>query len=133
MEKQVYFTVDSDELISLRDFGYLADDELEDAEAITNALHTVISDLWKMKVETEKPNRQAKIIGYKTNEITETIIVNEDMIVGDSILFINNDGTDFLDSHLYRIKNILGRSGLVEKEKSFINPDSKQQLLEKLK
>ena len=49
MEKQVYFTVDSDELISLRDFGYLADDELEDTEAITNALHTVISDLWKMK------------------------------------------------------------------------------------
>ena len=58
MEKQVYFTVDSDELISLRDFGYLTDDELEDAEAITNALHTVISDLWKMKVEIEKPNRQ---------------------------------------------------------------------------
>ena len=133
MEKQVYFTVDSDELISLRDFGYLADDELEDAEAITNALHTVISDLWKMKVETEKPNRQAIIFGYKANEIMETIIVNEDMRVGDSILFINNDGTDFLDSHLYRIKNILGRSGLVEKEKSFINPDSKQQLLEKLK
>ena len=133
MEKQVYFTVDSDELISLRDFGYLADDELEDAEAITNALHTVISDLWKMKVETEKPNRQAEIFGYKANEIMETIIVNEDMRVGDSILFINNDGTDFLDSHLYRIKNILGRSGLVEKEKSFINPDSKQHLLEKLK
>ena len=133
MEKQVYFTVDSDELISLKDFGYLADDELEDAEAITNALHTVISDLWKMKVETEKPNRQAEIFGYKANEIMETIIVNEDMRVGDSILFINNDGTDFLDSHLYRIKNILGRSGLVEKEKSFINPDSKQQLLEKLK
>ena len=133
MEKQVYFTVDSDELISLRDFGYLADDELEDAEAITNALHTVISDLWKMKVETEKPNRQAEIFGYKANEIMETIIVNEDMRVGDSILFINNDGTDFLDSHLYRIKNILGRSGLVEKEKSFINPDSKQRLLEKLK
>ena len=133
MEKQVYFTVDSDELISLRDFGYLADDELEDTEAITNALHTVISDLWKMKVETEKPNRQAKIFGYKANEIMETIIVNEDMRVGDSILFINNDGTDFLDSHLYRIKNILGRSGLVEKEKSFINPDSKQHLLEKLK
>ena len=133
MEKQVYFTVDSDELISLRDFGYLADDELEDAEAITNALHTVISDLWKMKVETEKPNRQAEIFGYKTNEVMETIIINEDMRVGDSILFINNDGTDFLDAHLYRIKNILGRSGLVEKEKSFINPDSKQHLLEKLK
>ena len=133
MEKQVYFTVDSDELISLRDFGYLADDELEDAEAITNALHTVISDLWKMKVETEKPNRKAEIFGYKANEVMEKIIVNEDMRVGDSILFINNDGTDFLDSHLYRIKNILGRSGLVEKEKSFINPDSKQQLLEKLK
>lgn len=133
MEKQVYFTVDSDELISLKDFGYLSDDELEDAEAITNALHTVISDLCKMKVETEKPNRQAEIFGYKANEIMETIIVNEDMKVGDSILFINNDGTDFLDSHLYRIKNILGRSGLVEKEKSFINPDSKQQLLEKLK
>ena len=133
MEKQVYFTVDSDELISLGDFGYLADNELEDAEAITNALHTLISDLWKMTVETEKPNRQAEIFGYKANEIMETIIVNEDMRVGDSILFINNDGTDFLDSHLYRIKNILGRSGLVEKEKSFINPDSKQQLLEKLK
>lgn len=116
MEKQVYFTVDSDELISLRDFGYLADDELEDAEAITNALHTVISDLWKMKVETEKPNRKAEIFGYKANEVMEKIIVNEDMRVGDSILFINNDGTDFLDSHLYRIKNILGKSGLVETE-----------------
>ena len=57
-EKQVYFTVDSDELISLRDFGYLSDDELEDAEAITNALHTVISDLCKMKVETENQRNQ---------------------------------------------------------------------------
>lgn len=38
MEKQVYFTVDSDELISLKDFGYLADDELEDAEAITKCI-----------------------------------------------------------------------------------------------
>ena len=51
MEQQVFFTVDADELISLRNFGYLANDELEDKEAITNALHTVISDLWKMKVD----------------------------------------------------------------------------------
>lgn len=134
MEQRVYFTVDSDELISLRDFGYLADDELENKEAITNALHNLISDLWKMKVETTKPtHRNAEIFGYKANEITETINITEEMRVGDSILFINNEGTDFLDIHTYRIKNILGRSGLVEKEKSFINADKKQELLEKLK
>lgn len=134
MEQQVFFTVDADELISLRDFGYLADDELEDKEAITNALHTVLSDLWKMKVDTEKPiHRKAQMFGYKANEVVETIIINEDMRVGDSILFINNDWTDLLDIHTYRIKSILGRSAVVEKENSFINPDKKQDLLEKLK
>lgn len=133
MEQRVYFTVDSDELISLRDFGYLADDELENKEAITNALHNVISDLWKMQINTKPSHRGAEIFGYKTNEVTDTIIVTEEMRVGDSILFINNEGTDFLDIHTYRIKNILGRSGLVEKENSFINADKKQELLEKLK
>lgn len=134
MEQQVFFTVDADELISLRDFGYLADDELEDKEAIINALHTVISDLWKMKVETEKPiHRNAQMFGYKANDIVETIIVNEDMRVGDSILFINNDWTDFLDIHTYRIKSILGRSAIVERERSFINIDKKKYILEKLK
>lgn len=134
MEQQVFFTVDADELISLRDFGYLSDDELENKEAITNALHTVISDLWKMKVDTEKPiHRNAQMFGYKANEVTETIIIDEDMRVGDSILFINNDWTDVLDIHLYRIKSILGRSAVVEKEKSFINSSKKQYLLEKLK
>lgn len=133
MEQQLYFTVDSDELVSLRDFGYLADDELENKEAIANALHTVISDLWKMQVDTTKPShRNAEVFGYKTNEITETIIVTEEMRIGDSILFINSDGTDFLDIHTYRIKSILGRSGLVEKEKSFINVNSKQYLLSEL-
>lgn len=132
MEQQLYFTVDSDELISLRDFGYLTDDELEDKEAITNALHNVISDLWKMKMDTKPSHRNAEVFGYKANEITETIIVTEEMMVGDSILFINSDGTDFLDIHLYRIKNILGRSGLVEKEKSHINVTFKQYLLSEL-
>lgn len=132
MEQQLYFTVDSDELVSLRDFGYLKDDELENKEAIANALHTVISDLWKMKVDTKPSHRNAEVFGYKANEITETIIVTEEMRVGDSILFINSDGTDFLDVHMYRIKNILGRSGLVEKEKAHINVASKQYLLSEL-
>ena len=133
MEQQLYFTVDSDELVSLRDFGYLADDELDNKDAIANALHTVISDLWKMQVDTTKPShRNAELFGYKANEITETIIVTDEMRVDDSILFINNDGTDFLDIHLYRIRNILGRSGFVEKEKAFINVASKQYLLSEL-
>lgn len=133
MEQKVYFTIDSDELISLRDFGYLLDNELENKESITNALHNVISDLWKMKVETTKPtHRDAEVFGYKTKNITETINVTDEMRVGDSILFINNDGTDFLDINLYKIKNILGRSGLVEKTKSFINLNRKQEVLEEL-
>ena len=132
MEQRVYFTVDVDELISLRDFGYLADDELEDKEAITNALHAVISDLWKMKIDTARPNKNPEVFGYKSNEITETIIVTEEMKVGDSILFINNDGTDFLDLNLYEIKNILGRSGLIEKGKSTVNKNRRQEVLEAL-
>ena len=47
MEMQVCLTVDSDELIRLRDFGYLSEEEFEDKDAITNALHSVISDLRK--------------------------------------------------------------------------------------
>lgn len=132
MEQQLYFTIDSDELVSLRDFGYLLDDEFENKEAITNALHTVISDLWKMKM-SKPTHRSSEVFGYKANEITETIVIQEDMMVGDSVLFINNEWTDFLDIHLYRIKDITGRMAVLEKENAFINKNSKQYLLDKLK
>ena len=44
---RVVITVDDEEQISLRDFGYITDDEFDDKEAITNAIHSIISDLWK--------------------------------------------------------------------------------------
>lgn len=40
-------TIDDEEQISLRDFGYITDDEFDDKEAVTNAIHDIISDLWK--------------------------------------------------------------------------------------
>lgn len=50
MDTTVVITIDDEEQISLRDFGYLSDDEFDDKEAITNAIHDIISDLWKMIV-----------------------------------------------------------------------------------
>ena len=44
---RVVITIDNEEQISLRDFGYITDDEFDDKEAITNAIHGIISDLWK--------------------------------------------------------------------------------------
>lgn len=45
----VIITIDDEEQISLRDFGYLADEDFDNKEAITNAIHDIIADLWKMR------------------------------------------------------------------------------------
>ena len=45
----VVITIDEEEQISLRDFGYLSDENFGDKEAITNAIHGIIADLWKMR------------------------------------------------------------------------------------
>ena len=47
-ETTVTITIDIEEQISLRDFGYITDEEFFDKEAITNAIHDIIADLWKM-------------------------------------------------------------------------------------
>jgi len=49
VEEQLYITIDEDEQINLRDHGYITDDEFNNKEALTDAIHSVISDLWKMK------------------------------------------------------------------------------------
>lgn len=46
---RVIITIDDEEQISLRDFEYITDNEFDDKEAITNAIHEIISDLWKMR------------------------------------------------------------------------------------
>lgn len=48
-DTRVIITIDVEEQISLRDFGYLADENFGDKEAITNAIHDIIADLWKMR------------------------------------------------------------------------------------
>ena len=47
-ETRIVITIDDKEQISLRDFGYITDEEFDDKEAITNAIHNIIADLWKM-------------------------------------------------------------------------------------
>jgi hypothetical protein len=47
-DTRVLITIDDEEQISLRDFGYITDEEFDDKEAIVNAVHDIISDLWKM-------------------------------------------------------------------------------------
>ena len=49
MDTRVIITIDIEEQISLRDFGYINDDSFGDKEAITNAIHDIIADLWKMR------------------------------------------------------------------------------------
>ena len=44
----VNVVIDIEEQISLRDFGYINDEEFYNAEAIANAIHDIIADLWKM-------------------------------------------------------------------------------------
>lgn len=46
---RVIITIDDEEQISLKDFEYITDNEFDDKEAITNAIHDIISDLWKMR------------------------------------------------------------------------------------
>ena len=50
-DTRVVITIDDEEQISLRDFGYIDDEQFDDKEAITNAIHDVIADLWKMIVK----------------------------------------------------------------------------------
>ena len=47
-ETRIVITIDGEEQISLRDFGYITDEEFDNKEAITNAIHDIIADLWKM-------------------------------------------------------------------------------------
>ena len=44
---RVVITIDDEEQISLRDFGYISDEEFDDKEAVANAIHDIISNLWK--------------------------------------------------------------------------------------
>ena len=48
-DTRVIITIDDEEQISLRDFGYISDEDFGDKEAITNAIHDIIADLWKMR------------------------------------------------------------------------------------
>jgi hypothetical protein len=48
-DNQIVITIDAGEIISLRNARYLEDNEIEDKEAITEAIHTLISDIWKTK------------------------------------------------------------------------------------
>lgn len=86
--KTSVFTVDSDELISLRDFGYLLQTMVEDANLIT--VKFAYSNFWfmEMRSRNRKTKQASRDFGYKANEVMETIIVNEDMRVGDSILHL---------------------------------------------
>ena len=47
-DTRVVITIDDEEQISLRDFGYISDEDFGDKEAIANAIHNIIADLWKM-------------------------------------------------------------------------------------
>ena len=47
-DTKVVITIDDEEQISLRDFGYIDDEDFGDKEAIVNAIHNIIADLWKM-------------------------------------------------------------------------------------
>lgn len=49
MGEQIYITIDDEEQTILRDCGYITDDEFDNKEALTDAFHTVISDLSKIK------------------------------------------------------------------------------------
>lgn len=51
MEQTITITLDVEELISLRDFGYINDEGFEDKGQIEDALHSVIEDLWKMVIK----------------------------------------------------------------------------------
>ena len=46
---RIVITIDDEEQISLRDFGYISNEDFGDKEAIVNAIHNIIADLWKMQ------------------------------------------------------------------------------------
>ena len=48
-DTRVVITIDDEEQISLRDFGYISNEDFGDKEAIVNAIHNIIANLWKMQ------------------------------------------------------------------------------------
>lgn len=48
-DTRVVITIDNEEQISLRDFGYISDEDFGDKEAIMNAIHNIIVDLRKIR------------------------------------------------------------------------------------
>ena len=48
-DTRVVITIDDEEQISLRDFGYISNEDFGGKEAIVNAIHNIIADLWKMQ------------------------------------------------------------------------------------
>ena len=48
-DTRVVITIDDEEQISLRDFGYISDEDFGDKEAIMNAIHNIIVDLRKIR------------------------------------------------------------------------------------
>ena len=70
-ETTVTITIDIAEQICLRDFDYLSDEDFKDKEAITNALHDIIADLWKtrdhLKTQTNKEVSNMQLL-TKVNE-----------------------------------------------------------------
>lgn len=48
-DTRVVITIDDEEQISLRDFGYISDEDFGDKEAIMNAIHNIIVDLGKIR------------------------------------------------------------------------------------
>ena len=48
-DTRVVITIDDEEQMSLRDFGYISDEDFGDKEAIMNAIHNIIVDLRKIR------------------------------------------------------------------------------------
>ncbi len=60
-DTSVVITIDIEEQISLRDFGYIDDDGFGDKEAITSAIHDIIADLWKMRDHIKSVNLKEEL------------------------------------------------------------------------
>lgn len=54
MSQKIYMPVDSDELIALRDLGYILENEIGNREAIATALRRLISDAYKREYELDE-------------------------------------------------------------------------------
>ena len=107
-DTRVVITIDDEEQISLRDFGYITDEQFDDKEAIANAIHDIIADLWKMREQQEAAMRDYLLKqGIWEKEVDDVLaVLNDDSDEEDVVIVAIFDSA--YDLAVNYVENVVG-------------------------